>query len=560
MNFNTSHFALFAIVVASLYLLLHRRTDVWAQNAMLLVASYYFYGSWDHKFLFLILVSTVVDFVCGLAIVGERPRRAQRVSLVMGSLVGCLVLLAPVDWVAVFEAIRPSAAFDGGWSSRSDSLSLLTASPDWVQVGAGLAALAVIWISVTIGYKVGVARRRKYFVALSVTTNLTILGFFKYFDFFVSSAAAGLSSIGIPVREWELGIIVPVGISFYTFQTLSYTIDIYRGTLQPTRNLANFALFVAFFPQLVAGPIERAKVLLPQIEASRTLSWTGLQSGVYLIGWGLFKKIYIADNLARFVDPVYGIPETLDGPTVLLGTYAFALQIYCDFSAYSDIARGISRCFGIELMVNFNVPYAASNPQEFWRRWHISLSTWLRDYLYISLGGSKKGTFAEYRNLMLTMVLGGLWHGASANFVLWGVYQGGLLCLHRALRPFLKAIQPTNEFLKHVLALFCWVCFFHFVCYGWLLFRAESWNEIALLTASLGIGWENTHEHFGVLARLLMYCTALVAVEVAQFRSGNLLVVLKWSWPIRAMFYLVLFYLTIVLGEFGKIEFIYFQF
>ncbi len=347
MLFNSAEFALFMVVVYGAYLVLEHK---W-QNRMLLAASYVFYGAWNWRFLSLILISTALDYVCGMR---------------------------------VYRAERPA--------------------------------------------------RRKLFLFLSVFGNLSILGFFKYFNFFAEGLTELLNSFGFVVRPYLTDIVLPIGISFYTFQTLSYTIDIYRGKLKPTRNVVDFALFVAFFPQLVAGPIERARNLLPQISSRRTLKADWFYEGCYLIFWGLFQKMVVADNLAKLVDPIFGRLEYTAGE-VLLVMYAFSFQILCDFAGYSNIARGVARLLGFEIMVNFRLPYFATNPQDFWRRWHISLSSWLRDYVYIPLGGGRKNGITTCRNLLVTMLLGGLWHGAAWTFVFWGVYHAILLMAYRCVEP-----------------------------------------------------------------------------------------------------------------------------
>jgi D-alanyl-lipoteichoic acid acyltransferase DltB (MBOAT superfamily) len=304
--------------------------------------------------------------------------------------------------------------------------------------------LALILFSSLLDFAVGLAlereaqpRRRKGWLLLSLTGNLGVLGFFKYYDFFVESFGALATKLGWPVEARTLNIILPVGISFYTFQTMSYALDVYRRQMPATRSLTNFLAYVSFFPQLVAGPIERAQHLLPQFERTRNLTRPMLEEGVWLILWGLFKKVALADNFAPLVEMAYEQPAAT-APVVVLGTIAFGLQIYCDFSGYSDIARGLARVLGFDIMVNFDVPYAAASLREFWRRWHISLSSWLRDYLYISLGGNRCGEGRTYLNLLLTMLLGGLWHGASWNFALWGLWHGLGLAVERrfgAARP-----------------------------------------------------------------------------------------------------------------------------
>ena len=353
--------------------------------------------------------------------------------------------------------------------------------------------LSLIILSTVVDYFVGLAmagaedqRRRKRLLWISLAVNLGMLGVFKYLGFFIDSFQTMLAGIGYQADPFILSIVLPVGISFYTFQTLSYTIDIYRRELKPTRDFLDFALFVAFFPQLVAGPIERAKNLLPNIEMPRVMTWEMFSRGAVLCLVGLIKKIVIADGIAPSVDAIYASPDParLD---ILLATWLFAIQIYCDFSGYTDIARGVAKMLGFGLMRNFAQPYFAANPQEFWRRWHISLSSWLRDYLYISLGGNRGGRWHTYRNLMATMTLGGLWHGAALNFILWGIYQGALLSLHRA---FAGRRQGSGEgqgrgLLGWVLRLILIAAFFQVVCYGWLLFRATSFEQIVEFTGRL---------------------------------------------------------------------------
>ena len=287
--------------------------------------------------------------------------------------------------------------------------------------------LGLMYVSILTDYFCGLAlertskeANRKWILGVSILINLGILFFFKYFNFFALSAERLLNSIGLPGWTHTLHIVLPVGISFYTFQCMSYSIDVFRREQTPTRNFIDFAAYISFFPQLVAGPIERASALLPQFEAPRHVSSDQVSQGIWRIFWGLFKKVVIADNLSSLVDPVFAWNTPLSGGLVLVSLYAFAFQIYCDFSGYSDMAKGLASVLGFKLMWNFKRPYFALNPKEFWSRWHISLSTWLRDYVYISFGGNRHGSFHTYRNLMLTMLLGGLWHGAAWTFVFWG--------------------------------------------------------------------------------------------------------------------------------------------
>jgi D-alanyl-lipoteichoic acid acyltransferase DltB (MBOAT superfamily) len=313
-------------------------------------------------------------------------------------------------------------------------------------------------------------RRRWLFVSLGV--NLGILAIFKYFDFFVDSAVSLLDSVGFAAHPPTLAIVLPVGISFYTFQTISYTFDVYRKRIEPERNLLTFGVYVAFFPQLVAGPIERAQHLLPQIQAVRVRpSIEKLWSGSWLILTGLFKKIVLADGLASVVQTRFDSPDQHGGLSLLIGVYAFAIQIYGDFSGYSSIARGVSRLFGIELMRNFEQPYLSTSISQFWRTWHISLSTWLWDYLYVPLGGNRRGTRRVYINLALTMLLGGLWHGAAWTFVVWGGLHGLYLSAHRvvgAYEPRGRPVAPRISDLWRV------ALTFHLVAFAWIFFRADS--------------------------------------------------------------------------------------
>ncbi len=333
--------------------------------------------------------------------------------------------------------------------------------------------------------------QRRAALIVSMVTNLGLLSLFKYFGFFVDGAVDLLQALGIEASRPALQIVLPVGISFYTFQTMSYTIDVYRRQLRATSNFLDFALFVTFFPQLVAGPIERATHLLPMIQKQRVFTIGETVRGLFLILLGLVKKMAIADGVSTAVGAVYGSQSPVSGLDVLLATYGFAFQILCDFSAYTDIARGSSKLLGIDLMINFNAPYFARSPSEFWQRWHISLSTWLRDYLYIPLGGNRFGGLSTYRNLMITMVLGGLWHGAAWNFVLWGIYQGTILCLFRLFLPRAKP-QTTSEAMTPVarVGVAVWemvqtLLYFQITCYGWLLFRADSFAQIKQMTTAL---------------------------------------------------------------------------
>ena len=326
---------------------------------------------------------------------------------------------------------------------------------------------SLILISTLIDYAVGHylgthphSRHRTLILCLSLCANLGILGFFKYFDFFVVSASSvlGLDSVR------TLDIILPVGISFFTFQSMSYTIDVYRGNLRPISRFTDFALFVSFFPQLVAGPIVRAAQFLPQLTTPKRLSAIPFQPAFTLFLIGFIKKACISDNLAPLIDPVFANPDQYTAVSLWMAATFYAVQIYCDFSGYTDMAIAIAALFGYTLTLNFNFPYFATNIAQFWQRWHISLSTWLRDYLYIPLGGNRNGSFNTYRNLLITMLLGGLWHGAAWNFVIWGGLHGSGLAVHRFVSKRFTLSGRIGDAIGMIATLY-WVCL------GWIFFR-----------------------------------------------------------------------------------------
>ena len=450
--------------------LLYRRLPHRGQNTLLLLASYVFYGAWDWRFLSLIWVSTIVDYVVAMRLektTGDTQRRG-----------------------------------------------LLTAS---------------------------------------IVVNLGLLGVFKYMGFFAAELSGLLTYLGLSVDLPVLQVVLPVGISFYTFQTMSYTIDVYRGVIPPTRRLSDFALYVAFFPQLVAGPIERSKDLMPQISQPRAGSGEDFRVGLYHVLIGLFKKVVVADNLAVFVDAIFSADAaTLTGGECLVGVYAFAFQIYADFSGYSSMAQGIARWMGFDLMFNFRMPYFAVNPSDFWRRWHISLSSWLRDYLYIPLGGNRGRPFRVVRNLMLTMLLGGLWHGAGWTFLAWGAFHGALLCAYRG-----RSAEPPPSVARRV---FHAIVFFHLVCVGWLLFRADSIGQAGTMLARIatnlrmgGLAWTG-------IGMIVFFAGPLVLYELWVERQQDMLALLRRSWVARGA---VCAYSILMLAVFSAPQhhaFIYFQF
>ena len=397
-------------------------------------------------------------------------------------------------------------------------------------------------------------KTRRLYLLCSLCGNLGLLATFKYFNFFSSSVAAALTALDVPATPYLLDVVVPVGISFYTFQSLSYTIDIYRRHLEPVKSPVDFFLFVAFFPQLVAGPIVRAAEFLPQLRQVPTLTAQAGGKGLLLIILGLLKKSIVADLLAvNLVDRVFETPVVYTSAEVLLGVYGYAVQIYCDFSAYSDIAIGSALLLGLTLPRNFDSPYRAVSLQDFWRRWHISLSSWLRDYLYISLGGSRGSALKTYRNLALTMLLGGLWHGAAWTFVVWGALHGGGLAVTRAWqRRFGSSSSPAVRAVTLFIT-------FHFVCLAWIFFRAPDFQrawEILTGLVALTPGTANiTPMLWGLLAAGLV--THLVPDRLlawAQDNTGRLPAVLQAAALVGAV--LLLRYA----GATKVVPFIYFQF
>jgi D-alanyl-lipoteichoic acid acyltransferase DltB (MBOAT superfamily) len=408
-------------------------------------------------------------------------------------------------------------------------------------------------------------KSRKLILFLSVFCNLSILGFFKYFNFFAGSLQVLLSRFGLFIQPDFIHIILPVGISFYIFKTMTYTIDIYRKEMEPTRSFLDYALFVAFFPQILAGPIARAKDLLPQILAPRKLNLGKFYEGCYLIFWGLFQKMFIADNLARLVDPVFYSGTPYHGVDVLIAVYAFSLQIFFDFAGYSNIAIGLGECMGFETATNFNLPYFATDAREFWRRWHISLSTWLRDYLYIPLGGNRKGKLAIYRNLAITMILAGLWHGAGWTFVVWGAFYGLLLIIHRILEPFFKLLPSIKGKIGARVWLFARIAlFFQIICAGWLIFRAGSISQVTSMAHAVFANFVMSGTFHDTIIGIIPVMIPLVLIvfitQIFEYVKDDLLFILHQHWAIKAAVYCLMFYLLLIYGVTGGKEFIYFQF
>jgi len=390
--------------------------------------------------------------------------------------------------------------------------------------------------------------RKKTIMVLSIIVNLLLLGFFKYYNFFYRSFVALFASLGLNINFSALQIILPVGISFYTFQSMAYVIDVYRGKIKPSDNLATYALFVSFFPQLMAGPIQRAGYLLPQFLKPRKVTRNDYNFGFWMIIWGLFKKIVIADNCALIVERVFTQGAHAGGGDIIIGSLLFAFQIYCDFSGYSDMAIGLGRLLGFRMGINFNLPYFSSSIREFWKRWHISLSSWLKDYLYIPLGGNRLGKFRTHLNLMLTMLLGGLWHGANWTFVIWGGYHGLALVLERLVHGRIKIWKPLCVFFTFIT-----------VSFSWLIFRARSFAHLKQLVSALFSGFCVRQTYSGI-NELLFYVLILIGFQIIQFQKRDLYFITRTSKNIRFFTYALIIIFTVFSGNFGAHQFIYFQF
>lgn len=479
MLFNSLQFAIFLPVVFAIYWLLPHRYR-WV---LLLLSSYYFYMSWNAKYVALILLTTLVSYLAAILI------------------------------------------------EKTDS-----------------------------------QKKRKTVLSAALIVCLGVLFVFKYFNFFFSSVSAVLSSISIHLQETTLKLLLPVGISFYTFQTLSYVIDVYRGDIKAEKHFGIYAAFVSFFPQLVAGPIERTENLLPQIKEEHNFDYDTASYGLKLMGWGFFKKIVISDNMAWLADRVFDTPSSYSGFALILAALFFTIQIYCDFSGYTDIARGTANLFGIRLMDNFQSPYFSSGIKEFWSRWHISLSTWFRDYLYIPLGGNRCSRLRNYFNLLVTFLVSGLWHGANWTFVIWGGIHG----LGQIAEKALHVKQDTK--LKKIAGR---IGTFIFVMLAWIFFRAQTVRDALYFFANMFKGIASPISYFtaGFFALemsvrtiakvLLLYFLPLAAFDFVSLKtdviakSSSLPVVIRWT-VYFAFVAFILRYIIITGGSGG--EFIYFQF
>ena len=424
-------------------------------------------------------------------------------------------------------------------------------------------------VDFTVGIKLSqenVKSKRRLLLLTSVLVNLGFLGFFKYYDFFLVNFTNAFTVLGYNFDSHSLNIILPVGISFYTFQTLSYTIDIYRKKLNPTNDIIAFSAFVSFFPQLVAGPIERATNLLPQFYKERKFEYSNAVDGMRQILWGLFKKVVIADNCAVFVSYIFDNSSELSGSSLALGAVLFSFQIYCDFSGYSDIAIGTSRLFGFNLKQNFAFPYFSRDIAEFWRRWHISLSTWFRDYLYIPLGGSRGGVLNKVRNTLIIFIVSGFWHGANWKFIIWGalnaIYFLPLLLTNKN-RVNLEIVAKDNM-IPSISECLKMSATFSLVAFAWIFFRAENFSHAtsyieAMFSVSLFSIPEILTPKITMVYTLLLIPLLLVTEWLQRGRLHGLSIE-RLRRPARWMIYTSVLIMIVTFGKFGEAEFIYFQF
>jgi alginate O-acetyltransferase complex protein AlgI len=426
---------------------------------------------------------------------------------------------------------------------------------------------ALIGLSATFDFAVGLglersrsSLKRSLLLGLSLAANLGLLAYFKYANFFLSSLQGALRATGSEVSLPVLRVMLPIGISFYTFEAINYTVDVYRRRVPAERNVAHFLLFITFFPHLVAGPIVRARDFLPQLRRPKRWDWARMQLGTQFFLLGLFKKLAIADRMAAFADPVFADPGGYGSHAVWVAAVAYALQIYCDFSGYTDMAIGCAHLLGYKLAANFNLPYLSRNVSEFWRRWHISLSTWLRDYLFIPLGGSLGGRGRTYLNLLVTMTLGGLWHGASWTFAIWGAFHGLLLIGHRIFRDVCNARPGLSEWLLGPVGTLARIGLtFLSVCIGWVFFRATSFGlAIEMLRRMFiphgGSAPPAPETSFYITLLVVVSCHALAA------RGWVTKVTDKWPTPVLGFGYAAILMVALVLAPAAGKPFVYFQF
>ena len=475
MLFNSIDFAVFLPLVFILYWFVAKRSTT-LQNILIVCASYLFYAWWDYRFLALIALSTLVDFI-----VAKQLKKSKE------------------------------------------------------------------------------KKHRKVLLLVSLFFNLGMLAFFKYFNFFIESWVDAWQLFDIQMQTSTLKIILPVGISFYTFQTLSYTIDVYRKKIEPTSNFIQFAAFVSFFPQLVAGPIERASHLLPQFSTKRIFNSEFATSGFYLIIWGLFKKVVVADNCAFFVNQIFDGAGSYSSMELFLGAVLFAFQIYGDFSGYSDIAIGVARLFGFSLMTNFSFPYFSRDIAEFWRRWHISLSTWFRDYLYIPIGGSRGTKWQGIRNVFIVFLVSGFWHGANWTFIIWGAIHAILFLPLLLLKSNRKHIESTKINKSQIPKLFIT---FVLVTFAWIFFRADSVSLAFQYIIDICSFKSGSVQMFYKTSKMLLF-SAIIVLSIGILLLFEFLAIQKNKKEVELTTYTAIFIAILIcfMGVFkNPSEFIYFQF
>jgi alginate O-acetyltransferase complex protein AlgI len=430
-------------------------------------------------------------------------------------------------------------------------------------------------VDFTGGYVIDSAKSafvRRLALATSVSINVGLLAFFKYYNFFATNVNGATSTLGYDITLLYIDVILPVGISFYTFQSLSYAFDVYARKLPAERNLLRYALYVAFFPQLEAGPIERAARLVPQVQKDKFADPQRFADGLWLIGYGLFKKMCISDLISPAVNGIYADPHAYNGTYLLLATALFGLQIYCDFSGYSNIAIGCAKMLGFDLMTNFKQPYFSRSLTEFWRRWHISLSTWFRDYVYFPLGGSRVSLAMSLRNIMIVFLLSGVWHGASWTFVVWGAIHGAILCLERLGGIFLQRVRtwPKPLVSRHALFFYGVVGFFStnvIVLVAWVFFRARSFDDATFIIGHFTALGPITYDTFRVLRYsafdiflTLLQLSILIVGDYLVFARPELLQRVRYARGVGISVAVLLFFNIMMFGVFEKADFIYFQF
>jgi len=461
MLFHTWPFFLFLLIVLPVFFAL-RKTRMWLP--WLTVASYFFYGWWNPYYLLLVVYSTVLDF-CLVALMDHCPRAGRKIDVIQR-----LTRLRFDDRALKFAFVVSIVA-------TGVSLAMACVGPTTLR--PTMAALSLIVLLMALG---ALSSSRKIWLLISVVNNLALLLFFKYARFIVENLNAAFSSLHVSVKlsdpsmlmPFGFEYLLPVGISFFTFQSLSYTIDFYLGNVERERNLLRFATFVCFFPQLMAGPIERARHLLPQFRQFPAIRLQNFTDGASLFLVGLFKKLALANYLSFYVERVYDNPKAFGAPALMMATFAFGWQIFFDFSGYTDMARGVAKLMGFNLILNFNNPYLATGLGDFWSRWHISLSTWFRDYVYIPLGGNKHGAFKTYRNLFLTFFISGIWHGAAWTFFIWGLLHATGIMITRELERSAFYRERVPRAVKQFGV-------FVFVCFAWIFFRAGSLDDALLI-------------------------------------------------------------------------------